>query len=170
MLMFLSWVVKISSKTHQRQTGNNIAFRSHASDKEPTYQCRRHKRCGFNPWVGKIPWRTKWQPTPVCLPGESHGQRSSAGCSPWGCKESDTSEQLSIQYEAQTRKLTCPRSPKQALEDQWTENSHQSSVLSSKSHSHLLSPPLTANKDFKNSYIFLLLLILSFLVRIRIKG
>ena len=39
---------------------------------------------GFNPWVGKIPWRRKWQPTPVFLPGESHGQRSLAGYSPWG--------------------------------------------------------------------------------------
>jgi len=36
----------------------------------------------FDPWVGKIPWRKKWQPTPVFLPGESHGQRSLVGCSP----------------------------------------------------------------------------------------
>ena len=42
-----------------------------ASGKEPTCQCRRHKRRGFHPWVGKIPWRRKWQPTPVFLPGES---------------------------------------------------------------------------------------------------
>ena len=41
----------------------------------------------------KIPWRRKWWPTPVFLPGESHGQRSLAGYSPWGCKESDTTEQ-----------------------------------------------------------------------------
>ena len=41
---------------------------------------------GFNPWVGKIPWRRKWQPTVVFLPGESLGQRSLEGCSPWGCK------------------------------------------------------------------------------------
>ena len=39
---------------------------------------------GFNPWVGKIPWRRKWPPTPVFLPGESHGQRSLEGYSPWG--------------------------------------------------------------------------------------
>ena len=39
-------------------------------------------RGGFNPWVGKIPWRRVWQATPVFLPGESHGQRSLAGCSP----------------------------------------------------------------------------------------
>jgi len=40
-------------------------------------------------------WRKAWQPTPVCLPGESNGQRSLAGYSPWGCKESDTTERLS---------------------------------------------------------------------------
>ena len=44
-------------------------------------------RPGFPPWVGKIPWRKAWQPTPVLLPGESHGQRSLVGHSPWGCKE-----------------------------------------------------------------------------------
>ena len=64
-----------------------------ANGKESTYQCRKLKRCGrcgFSPWVGKIPWRRKWQPFPVFLPGESHGQRSLAGHSPWGRKESDT--------------------------------------------------------------------------------
>ena len=48
----------------------------------------------FNSWVGNIPWRRKWQPTPVLFPGESHGQRSLVGYSPWGRKESDTTEQL----------------------------------------------------------------------------
>ena len=47
-----------------------------------------------DPWVGKIPWRRKWQPTPVFLPGKSHGQRSLAGYSPWTLKESDTTEKL----------------------------------------------------------------------------
>ena len=42
----------------------------------------RHKRLGFDPWVGKIPWRRKWKPTPVVLPGESHGQRSLVGYGP----------------------------------------------------------------------------------------
>ena len=46
----------------------------------------------FNPWVGKIPWRRKWQPTPVLLPGKSHRWRSLVGYSPWGRKESDTTE------------------------------------------------------------------------------
>ena len=47
--------------------------------KSLTCQCRRYKRCGFNPWIEKIPWRRAWQPTPVFLPGESHGQRSLVG-------------------------------------------------------------------------------------------
>ena len=45
-------------------------------------QCGRHRRRGFHPWVGKIPWRRAWQPTPVFLPGEAHGQRSLAGYIP----------------------------------------------------------------------------------------
>ena len=55
----------------------------------------RCNRLGFHPWVGKIPWRRAWQPTPVFLPGESHGQRSLAGYSPRGRTESDTTERLS---------------------------------------------------------------------------
>ena len=50
----------------------------------------------FNPWVGKIPWRRKWQLTPVFFPGEFHGHRSLAGYSPQGLKEWDTTEQLSL--------------------------------------------------------------------------
>ena len=46
----------------------------------------------FDPWVGKIPWRRKWQPTPVFLPGKSYGQRSLAGYSPWGREESNMTE------------------------------------------------------------------------------
>ena len=53
------------------------------------------KRCGFDPWVGKIPWRRKWQCTPVLLSGESRGQRSLAVYSPQGHKESDRLKQLS---------------------------------------------------------------------------
>ena len=48
----------------------------------------------FHPWVRKIHWRRKWQPTPVFLPGKTHGQRSLAGYSPWGCKEAHTTERL----------------------------------------------------------------------------
>ena len=56
------------------------------SVKEPGCQCRRCKRLEFQPWGRKLPWRGKWQPSPVFLPGKSHGQRSLAGYSPWGRK------------------------------------------------------------------------------------
>ena len=66
-----------------------LGFPGGTSGKEPACQCRRHKRCGFDPLVKKIPWRRAWQPTPVFLSGKSHGQRSPVGYSPLGCKESD---------------------------------------------------------------------------------
>ena len=56
--------------------------------------CLQCKRLRFNPQVGKIPWRRAWQPTPVFLPGEFHGQSSLAGYIPWGHKKSDRTEQL----------------------------------------------------------------------------
>ena len=62
-----------------------MGFPSGASGKVPTCQCRRCKRCEFNPWVGKNPWRRAWQPTPVVLPRKSLGQ---------GCKESDITSYL----------------------------------------------------------------------------
>ena len=62
------------------------------SGKESAYNEGATGDVGLIPGVGKIPWRRAWGPTPVFLPGESHGQRSLAGCSPWGRKESDTAE------------------------------------------------------------------------------
>ena len=59
--------------------------------KESACQCRTP---GFESWVRKIPWRRKWQPTPVLLPGKFHGLRSLEGYSPWGHKELDTTERL----------------------------------------------------------------------------
>ena len=62
--------------------------------KESTGQWRhrRHRRCKFNFWVRKSPWRRKWQLTLVFLSGKSHGQKSLVGYSPWDCKELDTTE------------------------------------------------------------------------------
>ena len=54
------------------------------------YQCRRLQSCGLDPWVGKSPWRRKWQPTTVLLPGKFPGQRRLLCYSPWAHKESDT--------------------------------------------------------------------------------
>ena len=56
--------------------------------------CLQCERPGFDPCVGKIPWRRNWQPTPVLLPGKFQGRRSLVGYSPWGHKESDMTEQL----------------------------------------------------------------------------
>ena len=61
---------------------HKMGFPDGASGKEPVCQCRRHKRCRFNSWVGKIPWKRAWPPTLVFLPGESHGQGSLAGYRP----------------------------------------------------------------------------------------
>ena len=61
-----------------------------------------HKRYGLDPWVKKKPWRRAWKPTPVFLPGESHGHRSLVGYSPGGCKESDMTEQLTHAREYRT--------------------------------------------------------------------
>ena len=58
--------------------------------------CLPTKRHGFDPWVGKIPQRSKWKPGPVFLTRKSHGQRSLADYSPWGHKELDTTEQRSM--------------------------------------------------------------------------
>ena len=85
------------------------------SGKESACQCRRRGKHGFDPWVGKTPWRRKWQPILVFLPGESHGQRGLVGYSPWGCKESDTTDRLSTTHLIvlqDPRGLGLPRTPK----------------------------------------------------------
>ena len=69
-----------------------LGLPSWLSGQESTCQSGRSKRQRFDPWVGKIPWRRKWQPTPVCLPGKFHGHRNLVCCSPWGRKESDMAE------------------------------------------------------------------------------
>ena len=65
------------------------------SGRESTCSCRRCKSCRFDPWVGKILWSRKWQPTPVFVPRKFFGQATLVGYSPWGCKELDRTEQLS---------------------------------------------------------------------------
>ena len=73
---------------------NRYKFPGGASGKEYTCQYRRYRRPRFDPWVGKMPWRRKWQPSPVFLPGKSHGQTGLVGYSPWGCRESDMTEHI----------------------------------------------------------------------------
>ena len=82
-------ILRISKVTSLAKVIYNLRLSRWLSGKEPTYQCRRLR---LDPWVEKIPWRRKWQPTPVFLPGESHGQRNLVGYSPRGQKESDMTE------------------------------------------------------------------------------
>ena len=79
-------MIKVKHVIYRNVDRNNGGFPGgfYGKKKKPTCQCRRLWRPGFAPWVRKILWRRKWQPTPVFLPGEFHGQRSLPGCSPWG--------------------------------------------------------------------------------------
>ena len=74
-----------SARPSQRSKMSTGGLATWLSGKESTYQCRRRE---FNPWMRKIPWRRKSYPTPVILPGKSHGERRLAGNSPWGHQES----------------------------------------------------------------------------------
>ena len=70
-----------------------LGFSRWCSDNKPAYQCRRHRRHGFNPWVRKIPpLMKKWQPNPVILPDNVHGHGSLLGYSSWGYQELDLTE------------------------------------------------------------------------------
>ena len=76
----------------QIHTPNILGLSPWLSGERTHLQCRRCRRSRFDTWVGKIPWRRAWQPLPVSLAEQSHGQRSLVGYSPWGCKESYTAE------------------------------------------------------------------------------
>ena len=91
------------------QKTKSTGFPDDTSSKEPTCQCKRHKRPGFDPWMGKIPKRRELQPTPVFLPGKSHGERSLTGYSPQSCKELDTTEVTQHACKFHTHTHTCTR-------------------------------------------------------------
>ena len=82
-------VAKSQAQLKQLHAHTPLVFPGSSGGKESACRCRRP---GFNPWVGKIPWRRKWQLTPAFLPGKFHGQRGLVGYSPWGCEEPDTNE------------------------------------------------------------------------------
>ena len=70
-----------------------MSVRDSSVGKEPACNAGDARDMGSIPRSGRSPWRRAWQPTPAFLPEESHGQRSLMGYSPWGCKESDSTEQ-----------------------------------------------------------------------------
>ena len=88
----LCWHLLLFLHSHFITSIKDIGLLKWLNGKEPACQWRRCKRCWFDPWVEKIPCRRKWQPTPLFLPGKSHGQRNQVGYSPWACKEVDTAE------------------------------------------------------------------------------
>ena len=87
---FFPWVRKIPGI----ENGNLLQYSclENSMDRGAGCQCRRQKRCEFDPWVMKFLWRRAWQLTPGFLPGKFHGQRSLVGYSSWGCKELDMTE------------------------------------------------------------------------------
>ena len=123
-ISFLGWVlIKRISTNIRREPGLPRWY----SGKESACQCRRHKRHGFNSWVRNIPWRRKWQPTPVFLPRKSHGQRSLVGYSPWSHKEHNSAhmkkEQMHSECHVRTETETeKPRKERMQLPETKTEH------------------------------------------------
>ena len=124
----------------------SMDFSGGTSGKEPSCQCRRHKRLRFDPWVGKIPWRRVWKPTPIFLPGESHGQRSLAGYSPWRHSQTGLSQQacmLQPQSSTRTALLTQQKAldPNSFPSFSWPNATHLSALNANVASSrHVLMP------------------------------
>ena len=96
LFLFFNWriialqcCVGICHEHRESAINIHMGFPRGARGKESTCQCRRCKRRGLDPWVEKIFRRRKWQPAPVFLPGEFHGQKSQVGYSPWGTKSGE---------------------------------------------------------------------------------
>ena len=87
-----TWLKQLSTCMHTHTHTRTHTQRWWHSGKESVCQYRICQKCRSDPWVGKSPWNRKWQPTPVFLPGNFRGQRSLAGYSPQGFKESGTTE------------------------------------------------------------------------------
>ena len=118
---------KLSQHAGETKLGQQSGAPVGASGKESACQCWRPKRPGFNPWVGKIPWRRVWQLTPVFLPGESHGQWSLVGYSPKGCKELDWSDWARTGREANLPTVEGP--PTRSLPTRWQKCSQSHLTL-----------------------------------------
>ena len=118
--------------------GWKIGLPTWLSCNESTCQCRRCRGLGFDLWVRKIPWRRKWQSTPVFLPGKSHGQRSLEGYSPWGHKESDMTEHAHT--------LICIYMPRVSLTACFLKSG---GITSLESRDLQCSLPMTSDKTFE---------------------
>ena len=116
------------------------------SGKGSACQCKRHRKFGFDPWVVNIPWRRKWQPTPVFLPGKSQGQRRLMGYCSWDRKMSDTTDWLRTHLPTLSMKRQKDRTLKDELPrsvgvqyapgDQWRTNSRKNEEMEPKQTQH----------------------------------
>ena len=88
--LFLNQVITLGFVLICRSLLHILGFAWWLSGQNVCQQWKRHRRCMFHLWMGKVPWRREWQPTPVFLPEKSHGQSNLVGYSPKGCRESDT--------------------------------------------------------------------------------
>ena len=95
-LLVTYFILRYHLSHQENPHSSGWGFPGGVNGKEPACQCRRRKRCGFDPWVGKIPWRRAWQTTLVFLPGESHRHRSLVGYSSWGHRELDMTEWITF--------------------------------------------------------------------------
>ena len=101
----ISYYFPTAAVTNYHKLGSFKGFageRASVVKKKKKKICLPNRRPGFDPWVGKIPWRRKWQPTSVFLPREFHGQRCLVGYSPWGCKDSDITEATKYTHPQET--------------------------------------------------------------------
>ena len=130
------------------------------SGKESACQSRRHRRHGFQPWVGKIAWRRKWQSTPAFLPGKFRGQRSVAGYSPWDYKESyvtaHTCTCVTLLFKRKGKNYPVPGNSKydSILQHSTIENPMQCCRVDSKLTRHCISPKVS-RKPRLESWIWL---------------
>ena len=108
-------VVICVSRTSEAKSGASLVlgFPKLGAQQRTHLNCRRPR---FNPWVRKIPWRREWQPTPIFLPGDLHGQRSLVGYSPQGHNELDTTDQLTFDLLSLSEAVL---KPLLKFEDQW---------------------------------------------------
>ena len=91
---YQEWHRKMEKKNFDTNSKSSKVLKVRASLAQMVTKLPTMWETQVHPWVKKIPWRRGWQPTPIFLPGEFHGQRSLVGYSAWGCKESDMTERL----------------------------------------------------------------------------
>ena len=140
-------------------------------------QCRSHRRHRFNSWVGKIPWRRKWQPTLVFLPGESHRHRSLVGYSPEGCKELDMTEYTHTHTSDYTETTTYQELKRNNHKCKWKVRSWKKKRNREQITIYLLSAIINIRKqwydvakenNFQLKYLFLAALLFKNIYKIKI--